>query len=71
VRQDGLLLSRVVLLQEVEPGEPLGEVRDTRGHVLETVVAPGSGRVVVARRTARVRAGDGAYLLAPEAPASR
>jgi len=70
VHQDGLLLSRVVLLQQVEPGEPLGEVRDTRGHVLETVVTPGSGRVVMARRTARVRAGDGAYLLAPEAPAS-
>jgi predicted deacylase len=70
VRQNGLLLSRVVLLQQVRRGEPLGEVRDTRGGVLETVVAPGAGRVVMARRTARVRAGDGAYLLAPEAPAA-
>jgi hypothetical protein len=34
-------------------------------------VAPGSGRVVLARRTARVRAGDRAYLLAPEAPIPR
>ncbi|HEV2121977.1 MAG TPA: succinylglutamate desuccinylase/aspartoacylase family protein [Chloroflexota bacterium] len=63
----GFLVSRVPLLARVECGQALGEVFDARGAVLETLRAPHDGIVVLARRTARVHPGDGAYLLATEA----
>ncbi|MDQ3703348.1 MAG: hypothetical protein M3442_20880, partial [Chloroflexota bacterium] len=59
---------RVRLLDPVNPGQPLGDVLDERGTTLETLYAPAIGRVIMARRTARVVPGDGAYLLATEAP---
>jgi hypothetical protein len=48
----------------VAPGQPLGEVLGEQGDVRETLAADRAGVVVLARRTARVRPGDGAYLIA-------
>jgi predicted deacylase len=64
VSQPGILVERVALLESVRGGQTLGEVVDDRGRVLERLVAPWDGVVVMARRTARVRPGDGAYLVA-------
>ena len=63
VSHDGILLERVQLLDRVRAGQPLADVVDVCGAVLETLFAPHDGIIVLARRTARVRAGDGAYLL--------
>lgn len=68
VSHAGLLLLRVRLLDPVTTGQPLGDVLDERGATLETLYAPAIGRVIMARRTASVAPGDGAYLLATEAP---
>ena len=67
---DGILLERVSLLEAVTRGQTLGVVIDPRtGEILETLVAPFDGVVIMARRTARVRPGDGAYMVAlPEPP---
>lgn len=64
VTRPGILLERVALLDTVETGSLLGQVIDERGTILENLVAPVTGIVVMARRTARVAAGDGAFLLA-------
>jgi predicted deacylase len=68
VAHAGLLVSRAAPLDGVAPGDVLGEVLDETGAVLETLRAPAPGRVALVRRTARVRPGDGAYLIAAEAP---
>lgn len=68
VAHAGLLVSRAALLDGVAPGDVLGEVLDEAGAVLETLRSPAAGRVALVRRTARVRPGDGAYLIAAEAP---
>jgi predicted deacylase len=68
VAHGGLLVSRAAPLDAVAPGDVLGEVRDAAGAVRETLRAPAAGRVAMVRRTARVRPGDGAYLIAAEAP---
>jgi predicted deacylase len=68
VARAGLLVSRAAPLDVVAGGDVLGEVVDDAGTVLETLRAPSGGRVAMARRTARVRPGDGAYLIAAEAP---
>jgi predicted deacylase len=64
--QAGLLVSRVRLLERVRQGQELGTVVDERGAVREVVRAPQDGIVILARRTARVRPGDGLFLLAAE-----
>jgi predicted deacylase len=64
VSRAGILVEKVALLDPVKHGQPLGEVLDERGEVLETLTAPSDGVVIMARRTARVRPGDGAYMLA-------
>jgi predicted deacylase len=64
VSRAGMLVERVALLDPVTAGQPLGDVLDERGTVLETIVAGQPGVVVMARRTARVRVGDGAYMVA-------
>jgi predicted deacylase len=64
VTHGGILLEGVALLQAVRSGDTLGRVIDDRGQVLETLRAPADGVVIMARRTARVCPGDGAYLLA-------
>ena len=66
VAHGGVLLERARLLDRVAAGQPLGEVLDERGVVLETVRAASRGVLVMARRTARVRPGDRVYVLAPE-----
>jgi predicted deacylase len=68
VTHRGILLEGVALLQGVRRGDVLGQVIDERGQVLETLHAPADGIVVMARRTARVCPGDGAYLLAQPDP---
>jgi predicted deacylase len=64
VSQAGILVERVALLDNVTLGQTLGEVLNERGEVLETLTAPSAGVVIMARRTARVRPGDGAYMIA-------
>ncbi len=44
---------------------------DDRGTTVEELRAPADGIVVMARRTARVQAGDGAYLLAHQEDSTR
>jgi predicted deacylase len=60
----GVLLERVGVLDRVSTGQVLAEVVDERGEVLEAIRSPSHGVVIMARRTARVRPGDGAYLVA-------
>jgi predicted deacylase len=64
VSQAGILVERVAVLDRVTMGQSLGEVLNERADVLETLTAPSDGVVIMARRTARVRPGDGAYMLA-------
>jgi predicted deacylase len=64
VSTTGILVERVALLAPVHAGQTLGEVVDERGTVLETLTAAHDGVVVMARRTARVRPGDGGYMIA-------
>lgn len=64
VTRAGILKERVALLDRVTRGQVLGEVVDERGEVLQTIEAPWDGVVVMARRTARVRPGDGSYMIA-------
>jgi predicted deacylase len=66
VTKDGIFMGRASLLERIQAGQPLGDVLDPFGQVLETVTADTDGLVVMVRRTARVRAGDGVYLLAAE-----
>jgi predicted deacylase len=64
VSDAGILVERVGVLDRVVAGQTLGEVLDERGNLLERLLAPFDGVVVMARRTARVRPGDGAYMVA-------
>jgi predicted deacylase len=64
VSHAGILVERVAVLDRVSAGQTLGEVIDDRGRLLERLSAPFDGVVVMARRTARVRPGDGAYMVA-------
>jgi predicted deacylase len=64
VSQAGILVEKIELLEEVTQGQTLGEVLNEHGEVLETLAAPSDGVVIMARRTARVRPGDGAYMIA-------
>jgi predicted deacylase len=68
VSRAGILVERVSLLEHVQAGQTLGEVLDERGAVLEALAAPHEGVVIMARRTARVRPGDGGYMLARPQP---
>jgi predicted deacylase len=70
VSRAGILVERVALLDRVRAGQTLGDVLDERGHLLERIAAPFDGVVIMARRTARVRPGDGAYLVALPAAAN-
>ncbi|MGH2461678.1 MAG: succinylglutamate desuccinylase/aspartoacylase family protein [Chloroflexota bacterium] len=62
----GFLSSRVSLLERVRAGDVLGQVEDPWGDVVARIVAPADGVVVLRRNTARVMAGDIAYLLTGE-----
>jgi predicted deacylase len=64
VTRPGLLLEHTAVLDRVQQGQVLGEVVDERGEVLESLYSPNAGIVIMARRTARVRPGDTAYLVA-------
>jgi predicted deacylase len=64
VSHAGVLVERVAVLEAVATGQTLGEVVDEHGRLLERLVAPVDGIVIMARRTARVRPGDGAYMVA-------
>jgi predicted deacylase len=66
VTQAGVLVEHTSILSRVEQDEVLGEVLDERGEILETLRSPCRGIVVMARRTALVCPGDGAYLIALE-----
>jgi len=62
----GILVQRAALLDRVEPGDLLGTLVDDVGNTLQELRAPFQGIIVMTRRTARMAAGDGAYLLATE-----
>ena len=65
VTTPGILLERVGLLDQVRERDLLGTVVDASdGELLQELRAPFDGVVVMARRTARVRPGDGAYMVA-------
>ncbi|MGI9149387.1 MAG: succinylglutamate desuccinylase/aspartoacylase family protein [Chloroflexota bacterium] len=64
VTHAGVLVEHTSVLTRVEQDDVLGEVVDERGATVQTLRAPCRGVVVMARRTARVRPGDGAYLIA-------
>jgi predicted deacylase len=64
VSHAGILVERVGVLDHVSAGQTLGDVLDERGNLLERLLAPFDGVVVMARRTARVRPGDGVYMVA-------
>jgi predicted deacylase len=66
ITHPGILVEHTSILTRVEQGDVLGEVQNERGEVLQTLRSPCRGIVVMARRTARVRPGDGAYLVALE-----
>jgi predicted deacylase len=59
-------VQRAQVLDRVQPADLLGTVLDDLGTPLQELRAPSRGIVVMARRTARVAPGDGAYLLATE-----
>jgi predicted deacylase len=61
----GLLLEGVGVLDNVKKDQTLGTVVDQfDGSALQELKAPFDGVVIMARRTARVRPGDGAYMIA-------
>ena len=59
----GLFVSKVSLLDEVQAGDVLGEVRDPAGRTLEVVHAPSPGIVISMRGLVRVFPGDGLFAL--------
>lgn len=59
----GLFRSRVTVGSEVALGDPIGEILDPAGQVLERFVAPRRGVVWILRRIPRVLPGDLVYLL--------
>jgi predicted deacylase len=63
------LLEHVKVLDQVHAGDLLGTIIDPwDGAEKQRLRAPFGGVVVTARRTARVQAGDGTYMIAlPEA----
>jgi predicted deacylase len=66
VSHPGILVEHVGVLDRVCAGDLLGTVHDSFGTPLQELRAPTGGILVMARRTARVHPGDGAYLLAHE-----
>jgi len=63
---DGLLYTKVALLDRVRKGELLAELRDVYGRVTERYVAPADGVVALVHEFARVRKGESLFLLADE-----
>jgi len=65
VTEPGLLLEAAGLLDHIHAGQVLGRVIDPwDGRERQVLRAPHDGVVVMARRTARVQRGDGAYMIA-------
>jgi len=61
---DGLLHARVELLDMVNAGDLLGELRDPFGRIVERYLAPRDGVVALVHEFARVRRGESLFLLA-------
>jgi uncharacterized protein len=64
---DGFCMTQVRLGETVAAGQVLGEIIDINGVRLEEIVAPRAGRVMMLRRTANIRSGDGVAMLGPSA----
>jgi predicted deacylase len=62
---DGLLVTRSHAGARVRAGDSLAEVLDAAGTSLQTCTAPRDGIVMLLRRDARIRRGDGVALVAP------
>jgi predicted deacylase len=62
--QDGFLVQRIQLLDEVRAGQSLGALVNPMGEVLEEYTAPVNGIVAMTREFPVVRAGDGLFLFA-------
>ena len=66
----GYFVSMVELLDWVEAGQLLGCIYTITGTLLEQLVAPIAGRVVLVRGLPRVHAGEGLFLISGEKPKS-
>lgn len=62
---DGILVTRARAGDEVDLGDSLAEIYDDDGALVETVVAPRAGIVMLLRREARIQANDGVAVVAP------
>ncbi|MBM3459439.1 MAG: hypothetical protein FJX77_13025 [Armatimonadetes bacterium] len=63
----GYFVPTVELLERVEPGRVLGQIRDPWGNIREEIRADHRGRVVMLRGLPRIHAGEGAALITGEA----
>lgn len=61
---DGYCVTRVAVGETVAPGQPIAEIRGADGRVLETIASRTAGFVMMLRRTAAVREGDGIAMIA-------
>jgi predicted deacylase len=68
---DGWCVTAVRAGDEVAPGDLIAEVLDGSGDVVERIVAPRQATVMMLRRHADVRAGDGIVMYGPTAEAAR
>lgn len=60
----GFCVTRVVVGQDVRPGQTIAEIRDAESLVRETIVARTPGVIMMLRRTAAVEPGDGIAMIA-------
>ena len=63
----GLFFDLCALHERVVPGQPLAEIRNTTGEVLERLTAPHAGQVIAIRHKAYIRQGDWGILVASDA----
>lgn len=61
---DGFCVTRVEVGDAVLPTQPIAEIRGADGRILETITSRTPGFVMMLRRTAAVRAGDGIAMIA-------
>lgn len=64
----GYFIPTVKLLDRVEAGQILGAIYTVTGMLLEQLVAPVAGRMVLVRGLPRVHAGEGLFLISGEQP---
>jgi len=63
-QHEGIWIYRKRVLQRVQSGEIIGELRSLDGECLDTVHAPSPGQIILLRHSALVKKGDWLYCLA-------